>query len=88
LYQNNTVAQVTNPNRVGAVDGHIRRNFLISQKGHVFVPKVEISAKNTLITNLNEYDSAINLVASLPLEYYLYDNKNSKDTIVYQHEKC
>jgi hypothetical protein len=82
LYQYDTQAQVTNQIRVGAIDGHISRNFLVSQNGHVFVPKVEISANNTLVVNLNEYDSALNLVASTPLEHYLYDNKHSKHGIV------
>jgi len=82
LYQYDTQAQVTNQIRVGAINGHISRNFLVSQNGHVFVPKVEISANNTLIVNLNEYDSALNLVASAPLEHYLYDNKLSKHGIV------
>jgi hypothetical protein len=82
LYQYDMQAQVTNQIRVGAIDGHISRNFLVSQNGHVFVPKVEFSANNTLIVNLNEYDNALNLVASTPIEHYLYDNKYSKHGIV------
>ena len=82
LYQYDTKTQVTNQIRVGAINGHISRNFLVSQNGHVFVPKVEISANKTLIVNLNEYDSALNLVASTPLEHYLYDNEHSQHGIV------
>jgi hypothetical protein len=82
LYQYDTQTQVTNQIRVGAINGHISRNFLVSQNGNVFVPKVEISANNTLIVNLNEYDSALNLVASTPLEHYVYENKHSKHGIV------
>jgi hypothetical protein len=82
LYQYDTQAQVTNQIRVGAINGHISRNFLVSQNGHVFVPKVETSANNTLIVNLNEYDSAPDLVDSTPLEHYLYDNKRSKHGIL------
>jgi len=82
LYQYDTVNQSINKVTVGSVKGHISRNFLVTQNGHVFVPKVEFSANNTLIVNLNEYDSALNLVASTPLEHYLYDNKHSKHGIV------
>jgi len=82
LYQYDTQTQVSNQIRVGAINGHISRNFLVSQNGHVFVPKIERSAKNQLIVNLNEYDSALNLVVSTPLEHYLYDNKHSKHGIV------
>ena len=82
LYQYDTVTQRINKVTVGSVKGHISRNFLVSQNGHVFVPKVEFSANNTLIANLNEYDSALNLVAAAPLEHYLYDNKHSQHGIV------
>jgi hypothetical protein len=82
LYQYDTQAQVTNQIREGAINGHISRNFLVSQNVHVFVPKVETSANNTLIVNLNKYDSAPDLVASTPLEHNLYDNKRSKHGIL------
>jgi hypothetical protein len=82
LYQYDTVTQSINKVTVGSVKGHISRNFLVSQNGHVFVPKVEFSTEKTLIVNLNEYDSALNLVASTPLEHYLYDKKHSKHGIV------
>jgi hypothetical protein len=82
LYQYDTQIQKFNKIRVGAINGHISRNFLVSQNGHVFVPKVEFSANNTLIVNLNEYDSALDLVASTPLEHYLYDSKHSQHGIV------
>jgi hypothetical protein len=36
LYQYYTQAQVTNQIRVGAIDGHISRNFLVSQNGHEY----------------------------------------------------
>jgi hypothetical protein len=81
LYQYDTKTQVSNQIRVGAIHGHISRNFLVSQNGRVFVPKVE-RASDQLIVNLNEYDSALNLVASTPLEHYLYDNKSSQHGIV------
>jgi hypothetical protein len=68
LYQYDTVTQSINKVTVGSVNGHISRNFLASQNGHVFVPKIEFSANNTLKVNLNEYDNTLNLVASTHLE--------------------
>lgn len=82
LYQYDTQIQKFNKISVGAINGHVSRNFLVSQNGSVFVPKVERSVENMLKVNLNEYDTELNIVASHPLEHYLYEKEHSKHGIV------
>jgi hypothetical protein len=81
LYQYDTHNGRINNTTVGAMKGHISRNFLVSQSGRVFVPKVEKSIDDNITVNLNEYDSDLNLVDSHPLEHYV-NNKDSKHGIV------
>ena len=81
LYQYDTQNGRINNTTVGAMTGHISRNFLVSQSGRVFVPKVEKSPDDIVTVNLHEYDSDLNLVDSHPLEHYVY-NKSSQHGII------
>jgi hypothetical protein len=81
LYQYDTHNGRINNTTVGAMTGHISRNFLVSQTGRIFVPKVEKSIDDKITVNLHEYDSDLNLVDSHPLEHYV-NNKYSQHGII------
>jgi hypothetical protein len=82
LYQYDTHSGKFNSTSVGAMNGHISRNFLVSQSGRVFVPNVEKSSEDRIMVNLHEYDSDLNLVDAYPLEHYVYDEKHSQHGII------
>jgi hypothetical protein len=82
LYQYDTLSGRLNNTKVGAINGHISRNFLVSQNGRVFVPKVEKSSDDTISVNLHEYNSNLNLVDTHKLEHYLEYKKYSQHGII------
>lgn len=52
--------------RVGAVGGHVSRNLLADDRGHVYVPRLRSTG-----AELVELDSSLKEVAATPLEHYL-----------------
>ncbi len=88
LYQFDTLSRRIKRVAVGSVGTHTSRHFLVSPNGRIFVPKVQKLADNTIVTDLLEYDSNLNVVDTHPLRYY-YDPKkyNGHGIVSYSHMK-
>ena len=83
LYQYDTDSGDTRSVTVGSVGGHISRNLLSDQAGHVYVPRLRTAATpaddtgwapyrdgDLLISSLVEYDTELNIVNETPLQHY------------------
>jgi hypothetical protein len=57
--------------RVGSVGGHISRNFLSDDRGHVYVPRLKYTGAAELTVTLVEFDPMLKEVAETPLRHYL-----------------
>jgi hypothetical protein len=56
---------------VGAVDGHVSRNFLADADGHAYVPRLRRLSDGKLVAELVEYDSNLRELKATPLDGYL-----------------
>lgn len=80
LYQYDTQKDAVRKIKVGSVPGHISRNFLVTNNGHVFVPK--ISGPTDLMVELIEYDEKLFQVNTFRLNEYWNTNANDNHGIV------
>jgi hypothetical protein len=70
LYQYDTVTAQNRRIEVGAVRGHVSRNFVADLRGHVYVPRL-LERDGKAHAMLVEYDASLVELASTPLAYYL-----------------
>lgn len=78
LYQYDTQTGRTRWIRVGSAAGHISRNFLADERGHVYVPRLRMSPiadpsadQSRFTATLVEFDETLQELAETPLEHYL-----------------
>ena len=71
LYQYDTRSRQKRRVLIGAVDGHVSRNFLADIRGHAFVPRVTKRADGTYAAALIEYDAQLKQIGVTELQYYL-----------------
>jgi hypothetical protein len=81
LYQYDTQTGQLRWVRVGSVGGHISRNFLTDERGHVYVPRLRLrwngevgaspAAQPPVEVTLVEFDEQLREVAATALENYL-----------------
>ena len=71
LYQYDINTGGTRSVRVGSMGGHVSRNILCDQRGHVYVPRVKADERHGPVTTLVEYDTSLNEIGETPLNYYL-----------------
>jgi hypothetical protein len=89
LYQYDTKTGQTNHVAVGSIAGHVSRNFLVDDRGHAFVPRVEydpaLGPKPKLRSwhaSLIEYDPQLREIAATPLPHYGQGNPTLSHGIV------
>lgn len=88
LYQLDCETATVRPVRVGSVDGHISRNFLVDHRGHAFVPRMRRLPDDdkSIVTTLVEFDTELHEIGESPLEHYLEGSPTECHGIVaYQH---
>ena len=82
LYQYDTLTGNRSKVRVGSEGGHVTRNIVSDERGHVYVPRVRYhdfpGADPLLVTTLVEYDSSLNELASTPLVNYAGEGRLKK----------
>lgn len=83
LYQYNVSTNELNSVRVGAIGGHISRNFMTDQRGHAFVPRLSyfgppaklpknpLQKSEDVKVELVEFDTNLREIGSTPIEHYL-----------------
>lgn len=71
LYQYDIATGRTRSVRVGAIGGHVSRNILCDQRGHVYVPRIRAVERGRPVTTLVEYDTSLKEIGETPLKYYL-----------------
>jgi VanZ family protein len=72
LYQWNIDTRESRSVQIGAVGGHISRNFFCDGRGHVYVPKVtRVSTSAAVESSLVELDDELHEVTCSPLKHYL-----------------
>lgn len=69
LYCHDTLTRLTTRTVVGAVAGHMSRNFVVDGAGHAYIPRVTMGA-DRLVASLIEYTPALEIVGETPLEHY------------------
>ncbi|KPK86090.1 MAG: hypothetical protein AMJ81_02100, partial [Phycisphaerae bacterium SM23_33] len=72
LYQYDTASGDIRSVKVGAIGGHVSRNFLCDRRGHVYVPRVEAGQRGGPAASLVEYDGSLKEIAQTPLKYYFH----------------
>ncbi|MCE9544647.1 MAG: hypothetical protein K8T25_03895 [Planctomycetia bacterium] len=86
LYQFDTRTSKLRSVRVGAVEGHTTRNFLVDGRGHAFVPRLSAAPPGSSalaidsaaagakppppVASLVEYDADLQEIGRTPLQYY------------------
>jgi hypothetical protein len=70
LYQFDTRSKRIRSVTVGSVGGHVSRNFLADDRGHVFVPRVARSAAAAVTATLIEFDADLKEIGGQPLAEY------------------
>ena len=89
LYQYDTATTRLRRVKVGSVGGHTSRNFLVDERGHAFVPRLQevslgVSDETLLVTSLVEFDTDLNELAATPLIHYA-DTEKGIDGIEDNH---
>jgi hypothetical protein len=74
LYQFNCDTNTVRSVRVGSVGGHITRNFLSDDRGHVYVPRLTYKGAAELTVTLVEFDTMLKEIAETPLRHYIEDS--------------
>jgi hypothetical protein len=84
LYQYNCKTATTRSVRVGAAGGHITRNFLADQRGHVFVPRLQVKrgAAAELVTTLVEFNPLLQEIGESPLGHYTQTRDDNSHGLV------
>jgi hypothetical protein len=72
LYQFDSTTKRTRSVHVGSIGGHISRNFVVDEHGHVYVPRLSPSAADSskIETTIVELDTSLQVVAATPIEHY------------------
>ena len=80
LYQYDTESGALNRVVVGSQPGHMSRNLIADQRGHVYVPRLERPSADAddLEVTLVEFDSDLNEVGETPIEGYAGAQKPQK----------
>jgi hypothetical protein len=87
LYQYDTETDEVRSIRVGSEGGHVSRNLIADDNGHVYVPRVkyfrlrggtDAESEQLLITTLFEFDEHLIEVSSTPLIHYADKGKPRK----------
>ncbi len=72
LYQYDTETGKVRSIKIGAIGGHISRNFFTDAREHVYVPRVGSAAgSGSAEATLVELDASLREVAETPLEHYV-----------------
>jgi len=71
LYQIQTDTAEVRSVKVGAIGGHISRNFLCDRRGHAYVPRIKAAQRGAPIVTLAEYDTSLKQINETALKYYL-----------------
>ncbi len=86
LYQFDTSSKQLRKVRVGSVGGHISRNLIADEQGHVYVPRLRetvVSAgRNVILATLVEFDEELREVRETPLPHYFKSDQQSGHGIV------
>jgi len=84
LYQYDPLSGQSKREMIGSIDGHVSRNFIVNQRGSVFVPRVERSASGNVIATLVELDNDLNIsdIHSLP-DYHNPDGYGDHGIVAY-----
>jgi len=69
LYCHDTRTRQTNRVVVGAIAGHMSRNFVVDGAGHAYVPRVTL-AGDRLMASLIAFTPSLDIVGETPLEHY------------------
>ena len=84
VYQYDTRSGTVNAKTIGAAGGHVSRNFMADERGHVFVPRV-VHEGTTFKAYLVELDSALKEIGSHPLGDYFERGLDDSHGIVAVH---
>lgn len=82
LYQFDTLTQEVKKVVVGAVKGHISRNFLVDLNEHVYIPRVILNDLNEINVSLVEYTPQLLEVASYPMPSYQQEDMHNHHGII------
>lgn len=82
LYQYDTMSQRINKLTIGSVDGHVSKNFVVNQRGHAFVPRVERTLDGQISAVLVELNPSLAITDIHPLEDYVNPQGYGDDGIV------
>ncbi len=82
LYQYDCRTGQTRSVHVGAVGGHVSRNFLADYRGHAFVPRLKRAPGGRMVTTLVELDPDLREVAETPIDHYTQTDDDDSHGIV------
>ena len=89
LYQYDTERAVIKQVRVGSVDGHVSRNFIVDYRGHAYVPRLRSEQSPTgrriVTASMVEFSSDLREIKDTPLVYDHYvhaDNPTASHGVV------
>ncbi|MCU1381409.1 MAG: hypothetical protein JWL71_106 [Acidobacteria bacterium] len=89
LYQYDTKTAVIKQVRVGSVDGHVSRNFIVDYRGHAYVPRLRTAATSTdrrsVTASMVEFSTDLREIRETPLVYDHYvhaDNPTASHGVV------
>lgn len=85
LYQFDTRTRRLRSVPVGAVGGHVSRNFFVDARGHAFVSRVTRTGANPAAAFLVEFDPALNELGAQPLSEYFEVGSDDSHGIVAVH---
>lgn len=87
LYQFDTTTRRVRSIHVGALGGHISRNFAADEKGHVYVTRLAEDAMDAtkMRTTLVEFDANLQQVAETPIAHYTQLRDDDSHGIVGVH---
>jgi hypothetical protein len=82
LYQFDTRTKRLRTVTVGAVSGHVSRNFFVDDRGHAFVSRVTATQPASPRAALVEFDADLKEVGSQPLDQYFESSPSDSHGIV------
>jgi len=82
VYHFDCATEAVDSIRVGAVEGHVSRNFVADRRGHVYVPRLRYDNSAKARATLVELDPKLAEIAETPLEHYLSKGPTESHGIV------
>lgn len=79
IYQFDTRSSAITSVKVGAVGGHVSRNFFADGRGHVFAPRVTAQPSTAVLV---EYDASLRELGTFPLSEYFERGMSDSHGIV------